>query len=159
MMSQSANHNANVVVRNIAPKGRGVFSKKTFRSGDLVITGKPIEGPTARSWATIQMDVDVHIIPDEPFLVANHSCEPNCGLQHNEYGAYDLVALRDIARGEEITWDYCMCEWEMVGFSECHCGSSTCRKTICGAKNLPETFFEKHSGFLAPYYEKMTGAK
>lgn len=36
----------------------------------------------------------------------NHSCEPNCGVKD----LFKIVAMRDINKGEEITWDYEMTE-------------------------------------------------
>ena len=61
----------------------------------------------------------------------NHSCDPNVGSAGD---FYTLVAMRDIAGGEEITMDYAMTDedpdprWNM----ECHCGAPNCRKVITG---------------------------
>jgi uncharacterized protein len=44
--------------------------------------------------------------------LVNHSATPNCAfIRHFEELALDLVALRDIAAGEEITFDYGMTLW------------------------------------------------
>jgi hypothetical protein len=62
--------------------------------------------------------------PDD-FL--NHSCSPNVGFSTGELAFY---ALRDIAAGEELCWDYSTSmsdpTWEMP----CLCGSAECRGVI-----------------------------
>jgi hypothetical protein len=60
-----------------------------------------------------------------------HSCEPNCGIR----GLFEIVAIRDIESGEELTWDYAMTEKEHPAF-ECKCGSPDCRKVIAGFSEL-----------------------
>ncbi|MBX7138078.1 MAG: SET domain-containing protein [Oligoflexia bacterium] len=57
----------------------------------------------------------------------NHSCDPNCTDANREDWA---VALRDIRKGEEITYDYglLMGRWEPA--LKCACGSSGCRRKI-----------------------------
>ena len=56
--------------------------------------------------------------------LANHSCSPNCEAQNVE-GEIWLVALRDIKRGEEITFDYgyALEHWKD---HPCRCGSENC---------------------------------
>jgi hypothetical protein len=60
----------------------------------------------------------------------NHSCDPNVGFS----GAIALVALRDIARGEEITLDYatCVASDDDAFVMTCACGAPRCRKVITG---------------------------
>ncbi len=64
----------------------------------------------------------------------NHSCEPNCeAVKHR--GRIYIEAVRDIAPGEELTYDYHLeysgryqPEWrERYG---CHCGAPSCRGTM-----------------------------
>src|SRR5262245_55320196 len=64
----------------------------------------------------------------------NHSCDPNCEIVV-EAGRAFIDALRDIAPGEELTYDYAY-ERE-PGDDEhaetryaCHCGAPGCRRTI-----------------------------
>jgi len=56
--------------------------------------------------------------------LANHSCSPNCEA-HNADGEIWLVALRNIKKGEEITFDYgyALEHWED---HPCLCGSENC---------------------------------
>ncbi|QAU25388.1 SET domain-containing protein-lysine N-methyltransferase [Dyella sp. M7H15-1] len=56
----------------------------------------------------------------------NHSCQPNAGLS----GASSLVTLRRIEPGEEICFDYAMCDsHDLLSFA-CECGAPNCRKFV-----------------------------
>ncbi len=59
-----------------------------------------------------------------PARLLNHSCSPNCEAQHRDDGIV-IVALRDIAAGEELTFDY---GYDLENFREypCRCGSPNC---------------------------------
>jgi SET domain-containing protein len=77
----------------------------------------------------------------------NHSCEPNCGIR----GLFDIVAMRTIEPGEEVTWDYEMTEdsdwWRM----ECRCGTPSCRKVIGSFRNMPSEVRAKYRGFISAW--------
>ncbi|MFY9742428.1 MAG: SET domain-containing protein-lysine N-methyltransferase [Candidatus Sulfotelmatobacter sp.] len=72
---------------------------------------------------------DGKIIIDGEGLAAylNHSCEPNCEIDEIKGRAW-LFALRDIAAGEELLWDYNLYDDEEP--APCHCGSPKCRGTM-----------------------------
>jgi SET domain-containing protein len=64
----------------------------------------------------------------------NHSCEPNCEAVIEDRRVY-IEALRTIAAGEELTYDYQLqrgrwhaAEWESR--YACRCGAATCRGTM-----------------------------
>ena len=46
------------------------------------------------------------IDPKPPFRFINHSCEPNSGIK----GTKKVHAIKDIFKGEEITFDYSISE-------------------------------------------------
>jgi len=63
----------------------------------------------------------------------NHSCEPNTGFAGNDPVLY---ALRDIAAGEELAWDYSTSISEKGWSLACLCGPRAaaawcCRSIIC----------------------------
>jgi SET domain-containing protein len=67
-------------------------------------------------------------------LFINHSCEPNVGFAGNVV----LVAMRDVAAGEELTTDYALFD-DADDPMTCHCGTPSCRGTISGRDwQLPE---------------------
>src|SRR6266568_5694739 len=57
----------------------------------------------------------------------NHSCDPNCEVDEIK-GRVWLFAIRDIAAGEELAWDYNLYDDEEP--APCHCGSHKCRGTM-----------------------------
>uniref|UniRef100_A0ACD5XQY9 Uncharacterized protein n=1 Tax=Avena sativa TaxID=4498 RepID=A0ACD5XQY9_AVESA len=65
----------------------------------------------------------------------NHSCEPNTEMQKwtvDGETRVGIFSLRDIKKGEELTYDY-----KFVQFGadqDCHCGSSNCRKRVGASK-------------------------
>jgi SET domain-containing protein len=57
----------------------------------------------------------------------NHSCDPNCEVDEIK-GRVWLFAIRDVAAGEELVWDYNL--YDDDDPAPCHCGSSKCRGTM-----------------------------
>lgn len=60
----------------------------------------------------------------------NHSCEPNCRAEQDR-GRIWIIAERDIAAGEEITFDYGFPLDNWVN-NPCRCGTSACAGFIVG---------------------------
>ena len=85
----------------------------------------------------------------------NHSCSPNAGLRFTDDGVF-LVALRPIAPGEEIAWDYSTTladpDWSM----QCACGSPECRGVIRAFALLPAEVQDRYRamGIVAPYLDE-----
>lgn len=82
----------------------------------------------------LQIDEDEFV--DLAYLprLINHSCDPNAGIR----GRAELVTLRDVVAGEEITYDYSATEgkdsdWTMA----CACGASLCRRVIGNVSTVP----------------------
>jgi SET domain-containing protein len=61
----------------------------------------------------------------------NHSCDPNCRAQKDR-GRIWIIALRDIARGEEITFDYGF-RFRHWAANPCRCGAAPCAGYIVTA--------------------------
>ena len=61
-------------------------------------------------------------------MFINHSCDPNCETSEVD-GRVWISAIRNIAPGEEITYDYCLYDG---GDEEapCNCGARHCRGTM-----------------------------
>jgi SET domain-containing protein len=134
-------------------KGKGLFAEKEFKKGEAIIKikGKVIDHPTRTS---IQIDTDKHLeweeIPQIGFL--NHSCSPNCYIDTK---TLKLVALRDIAQGEEITFNYNSTEWEMSFPFMCLCGSKNCYKKIRGYKFLTKKQKQDLRDIRSPFLKKL----
>ncbi len=61
----------------------------------------------------------------------NHSCHPNCETDEID-GRVWIVALRDIAAGEELSYDYNLYDGD--GKAPCSCGAENCRGTMYAPK-------------------------
>lgn len=65
----------------------------------------------------------------------NHSCDPNCRTEKwmvNGEVCIGIFALRDIKKGEEVTFDYNYVRVFGAAAKKCVCGSSQCRGYIGG---------------------------
>lgn len=83
----------------------------------------------------------------------NHSCEPNAGL----FGQIMLVAMRDLKKGEEITFDYvmsCSQKTEERVLFECNCGSKNCRHEITNLDWKNPDLQNKYKGYLSPFVQR-----
>jgi SET domain-containing protein len=67
-------------------------------------------------------------------MFLNHSCDPNCETEE-EHGRVWIKAIRDIAAGEELTYDYHLYDGDDDD-ARCHCGSACCRGTMYAAEEI-----------------------
>lgn len=61
-------------------------------------------------------------------MFVNHSCAPNCETDEID-GRVWICAIRDIAAGEELTYDYFLYDGD-EDEARCNCGAETCRGTM-----------------------------
>ena len=152
---------------------KGVFAKEAIPENSVVfyLNGAISTTPTKY---TIQLGHRRHLTfptirktddePDYCWQYLNHSCEPN--------GYMDTVertfrALRDIASGEEITFNYLTTESEMAEPFNCRCGSASCFEFIQGRNFLSPALSERLSRTMGddnvvtlfmPTFHKLNGA-
>jgi uncharacterized protein len=93
-------------------------------------------------------------LEDDDFL--NHSCDPNCGIK----GQLVVVAMKDIAAGDELSLDYAMID-DAPGVSfSCSCGSPYCRSVITGGDWRNSGLQKRYKGYFSWYIqEKIDGRK
>ena len=85
---------------------------------------------------SVQIGRTLHIILDPDYLqYINHSCDPNVFFDVEQR---EIVCLKDISAGGEVTFFYPSTEWSMRQPFDCHCQSSTCLKRIAGAAHMDE---------------------
>jgi uncharacterized protein len=119
-------------VRPAGPKGHGLFTRKPITRGTriLALGGHLLttEALTVDLLA-MQVGVDLWLCSDGSLLddFANHSCDPNAGFLDGEPVLY---ALRAIAAGEEICWDYSTSISEPGWSLDCRCGARRCRGVV-----------------------------
>ncbi len=141
-----------IEVRDSGIQGRGVYATAAIKKGTWIIeyTGERISHDEADArYDDESMDrhhTFLFIVDKDVCLDAavhgndaryiNHSCDPNCEaiLAASDKEIW-IVALRDIAADEELTYDYgYVMEGESIDEAirkyPCTCGSSKCRGTI-----------------------------
>ncbi len=133
-----------LIVRSSAIHAAGCYTTTPIRRGARVIeyTGRRITAAEADrryqdSSVTYlfglgngRMVIDGHGMA----MFINHSCDPNCETREKN-GRVWIEAIRDIAAGEEITYDYCLYDG---GDDEafCNCGANNCRGTMYSPKEV-----------------------
>jgi uncharacterized protein len=143
--------------------GRGLFAKAAIAKDEVVVVkGGYVLTRAQRDQvgeelgpSEIQITQDLFIGPTTPaerevgMMHLNHSCEPNLGLQ----GQIVFIAMRDIATGEELTFDYAMTDDEPYEM-ECRCGSKNCRGTITGFDWRKPELQRKYDGYFSWFIQR-----
>lgn len=62
-------------------------------------------------------------------MFINHSCDANCETEEQDERIF-IRALRGIAPGEELVYDYHLYDSDLDDEAPCHCGSPHCRGTM-----------------------------
>lgn len=144
-----------LILREDLPgKGRGVFALDAFRPGEEVLE---FLGHVRDVSTYTDLTHALQVGPTD-FLSAsggiddyvNHSCSPNTGIRDDK-GRIVLIALKAIAPGAEITFDYSTTQTNGLWSMECQCGSKKCRGRILDFKDLPQelrNFYEKNNAVL-----------
>ncbi len=143
-------------------EGSGVFAARPFAKGEEIckfqgeiITLAEIiellEKGAIRDSDPLQIDEELYMNIKKPFVLINHSCNPNCAIVCRA----TLIALNEIGKGEEILFDYSLtmfedqesikerfkCDyWTM----QCLCGEKNCRGLIDQFHTLPLEVQEKY---------------
>lgn len=156
-----------VEVRNSDVAGSGSFATAPIQAGELVIRWgggvivtdeefqkgfaegkyKPetsVHYDAGHKWVQLASD------PDETDAAINHSCDPNLWFT----SGWPLTARRNIAAGEELTFDYSTGETYPLQ-SECQCGSKICRKNVTGEEWRDPHFREVYKGHFNPYIQSL----
>jgi hypothetical protein len=120
--------------------GHGVFATQPFQPGEpiLILTGPSLNHAQVRALGAdrvhaLQVGPDEYLDMMPPGRYANHSCDPNAGILNDRF----LIALRPIATGEEIRFDYSTTMSQDHRARECRCGEPLCRRVILAFHHLP----------------------
>jgi len=155
-----------IVVRNSPIHGRGVYAAADIAKGERVMEYRG----EITSWKAA--DERPPSDPNDPhhtFLFSlsdgkkvidasqngndarwiNHSCDPNCETEETDSGRVFIEALRDIARGEELNYDYCLIIDEKLTKKlkqqyACRCGAADCRGTMLALAKKKKKKKRKH---------------
>jgi uncharacterized protein len=138
--------------------GYGIYARKAIPKGTLVIeyVGEKISkaeaerrGPSLEEIAqktrdqgavyifelNSRHDIDGNV-PYNTARYINHSCDPNCETEIRR-GRIWIVAIRDIAKGEELSYNY---GYDLECFEDhlCRCGTNRCVGYIVAEDHWPK---------------------
>ena len=147
--------------RDLGSKGFGSFAIKKIPAGSVIATfggtASTFDGlrrfPTERISRSIQVENDLFFVGPverEPGDSINHSCDPNCGMRN----ATQVVAMRDISVGEELTFDYAMSDMAPYDEFDCECDSPLCRTRVTGLDWRLPALQERYAGYFSPYVQR-----
>jgi hypothetical protein len=130
-------------VRQAADSGaKSLHAKQSFQPGDVLSKFYPEAILSTATYLTIQLDEKEHInILPEYLRYTNHSCSPNIFF---DTASLEVVCVRPVKVGEEMTFFYPSSEWDMAQPFDCCCGSSECLGTIQGAKYLADDVLKNY---------------
>lgn len=155
MRAQKRSRRRPFIVRRSDIHGRGAFATEWIDKGTRLIeyTGERIPEEEAdaryddeddsRPHHTFLFSLDDGTVVDATYggnaaRWINHSCEPNCEAVIEDDRIF-IDAIRDIAPGEELFYDYAFVLDErhtaaVKARYPCYCGTSSCRGTILAPK-------------------------
>jgi hypothetical protein len=125
-----------VVSRVSRIDGQGVFGERPFLKGETLLEiddSRIVDelhplgpGDDPRHCDYLARGTVVLMQPPERYI--NHCCQPNTYVK-TVTGRRRVIALRNIAAREEITYDYCVNSGGDTVWT-CHCGAERCRRVI-----------------------------
>ena len=134
-----------LIVKSSSLHGAGVYTTAPIKKGARVLeytgprlTAKECEGLYADTEVTYLFAMDDYNIIIDGFGMAafvNHSCDPNCETDQINDRIW-ILALRNIAAGEELTYDYCLFDADPGELAPCFCGSKNCRGTMYSEEEI-----------------------
>jgi SET domain-containing protein len=140
-------------IKNSLIHGLGVFATRNIPAGTPICQYNGDELSYEDAWTRTQLDPSAGVSMfdlQNGFMVdgaspsnngsyrINHSCSPNatCILVRDATSTTGILicALRNISKGDEITYDYSLQVTSGTEFTthKCYCGSSTCYGTMSG---------------------------
>lgn len=117
---------SDIVWKSVKGKGRGVFTNRDIRKGEVVevapaipVSKKHVPDGAAPDGYVLDWDGDTkgkeYAMGLGYIMLYNHSRTPNIELESDlEEMTFTVMAIRDVAAGEELCWDYGCDVWFRV---------------------------------------------
>ena len=111
---------------------------------------------------TVHVDKNKHVAAEGVMKYVNHSCDSNAkfifekrnvpfpSLADNHEVFWHMVATCDIKKGQDITFDYNLTEYEVAEHFQCNCGAEKCLGKIKGFKYLSPEQQKSRASDLSP---------
>lgn len=121
--------NRELYLTQSAIHGMGVHARRGYSMGDVIcrLSGQQVFDSRPEGEPNyVGIAPSLWIDPDPPIDTMNHCCSPSAAFGRG----LELVALRDIAPHEEVTFDYSTTEADPEWHLDCACGADNCRKKL-----------------------------
>ncbi len=137
------------VLRGNSTAGYGIYASQPIPKNEIIFKGEErsqrivTHSYIEKNWNIKEKEIfrryaypvskNVFLLwDDDPsgWAPQNHSCDPN-----TEYIGLNVVAIRNINKGEELTLNYASFLDENMEPFQCQCGASNCRGLITGVIN------------------------
>lgn len=151
----------NVSVKDSGVQGKGVFAEKGFLKDEVILEiddSHIVEDVSALTDYQQEYDCDYlsdgkTILMQSPEKFINHSCDPSTYIKTIR-GKRKVFAMKNIKKGEEITYDYSINGYN-DGTFECNCRNTNCRKVYQGNFfKLPKDIQLKYLPYLDSWFMK-----
>ena len=137
-----SNHVIAEMRQKLSNDQNALFSLRHFQPGETIADFSAGTISAEPTYLTVQVGIAKHITLEPEFLqYINHSCNPNVFFDTR---TMQLVALKELRPGEEMTFFYPSTEWKMTQPFQCYCGQHGCLGQIKGAAYLSKQAREKY---------------
>ena len=159
--------NPKLKVQKTIKYGLGTFAKENIKKGDLLLIlsgyvmklSEEEKLPGGLSDNGIQVTENLSLCASKKSELGginffNHSCNPNAGIK----GQIFLVAMRDIKKGEEVTFDYAMTLCRSKNAKpyslKCLCSKKNCRGIITDNDWKDKKLQKKYKGYFQYFIQE-----
>lgn len=159
--------NPKLKVKKTVKYDLGTFAQEDIKKGDLllVLSGYVMKLSEEEKLPGTLSDNGIQVTEDFSLCVSkkeelgginffNHSCDPNVGIK----GQIFLVAMKDIKKGEEATFDYAMTLSRSKNAKpyrlKCLCGKKNCRGVITDDDWKDKKLQKKYKGYFQYYLQE-----
>lgn len=147
-----------IEVQSSKINGQGIFAKTLIKKGEAIfrvegpVIKYPFEPDYRRDPHSLNIAKNTWKLPldTSPWRYINHSCAPNVACN----GAFEVVALRPIKPGEEITTDYSITEASPSWRLKCTCRQTNCRELIRSVQFLPADLYATYKKYIPRFIQK-----
>src|SRR5512145_1683106 len=107
-----SDHGIAQVRQSLVNQQNALFAQRSFQPGEIIAEFSAGTIAAEPTYLTVQVDVGKHITLQPEFLqYINHSCDPNVFFDTT---LMQLLALRELKSGDEMTFFYPSTEWKMT---------------------------------------------
>ncbi|OGM15356.1 hypothetical protein A2V56_03235 [Candidatus Woesebacteria bacterium RBG_19FT_COMBO_42_9] len=150
-----------VTVKVSKIQGKGVYALENIKKGEIVLEindSHAVKDPSKLTKYQHEYECDYLadgkiVLMQPPERHINHSCDSSTYVKTIE-GKRKVFAMKDIKKGDEITYDYSINGYN-DGTFDCHCGSKNCRGVYQGNFfKLPKDLQIRYLPYLDNWFVK-----